>query len=66
MNALPLAVGAKVIHVPLRAKATVLGAINLGDPDDLRLQGIRYIVQHSGWTWSVPERFLQVDDSIPL
>ena len=66
MKGQPLPAGTQVTHVPLRAKATILKAINLDDDSDIRLQGIRYLIQHSGWLWSVPERFLHVDDTPSL
>jgi hypothetical protein len=48
--------GDKVKHVGKRA--TVLECINFDDPSDVRLQGFRYLLQHSGYTWSVVESAL--------
>ena len=39
-------------------KGTILECINFDDPADVRAQGFRYYVAHSGYIWSVPESSL--------
>jgi hypothetical protein len=47
----------RVFH--LGRKATITCLVNFDDPSDLRLQGPRYYVFHSGYQWSVPEAALE-------
>lgn len=58
-------VGARVYHPSLKSLGTVVTLINPSDKGDVRAQGYRYLVQHSGWFWSVPEPYLQTPNSRP-
>ncbi len=51
-------VGQPVLHTCKGVSGTVVAMINASDPSDIRLQGYRYLIRHSGWLWSVPERSL--------
>lgn len=43
-----------------RDKAVVLECINDDEPSDVKIQGYRYYVRHSGFVWSAPESALSL------
>lgn len=57
--------GERVYHRSKNSLGTVVGFINSADPKDIRAQGHRYLIMHSGWLWSVPEVFLTASTCDP-
>ncbi len=57
-------IGESVYHVGRKRSGRVFSIINRNDSEDIRQQGFRYCVQHSGWMWSVPESALRPVSSI--
>lgn len=47
-----------VLHKPKNKVGIIQKIINLDDKEDIKIQGYRYYVDHSGWRWSIPEEFL--------
>lgn len=58
-------VGQRVLHISKGRTGTVHSVINSEDRVDVRLQGYRYLVQHSGWLWSIPESAMRSRDLPP-
>lgn len=52
--------GDAVHYRSMRRDGSVRSLVNANDPEDIRLQGFRYIVEVGGWDWSVPEASLVV------
>jgi len=50
--------GQIVFHTSTNAPGQIISIVNLKEPGDIRLQGFRYLVKHSGILWSIPEKCL--------
>lgn len=56
-------IGDRITYLPKDRTGTVTSFVNLYDPEDRALQGIRYIIQLSdGWEYSVLENNLKLKD----
>jgi len=52
-------IGDRVFHLSKQSYGVIKEIINAKDPMDVRTQGFRYEIQHSGWLWSVPENSIR-------